>query len=97
MQPDSDRRQAGPPKMKIRVESLPAAVHTGKNSPGSTVMSMEEEGLQPKAPEPKDLEPMSIEQLEDYIAEMKAEIARVEEAIAAKKDIRVGAEALFRK
>ena len=55
-------------------------------------MSMEAEGLQPKAPEPKDLEPMSIEQLEDYIAEMKAEISRVE-----KKDIRVGAEALFRK
>ncbi len=60
-------------------------------------MSMEEEGPQPKAPEPKDLEPMSIEHLEDYIAEMKAEIARVREAIAAKKDIRVGAEALFRK
>ncbi len=60
-------------------------------------MSMEEEGLPPKAPEPKDLEPMSIEHLEDYIAEMKAEIARVEEAIAAKKEIRVGAEALFRK
>ena len=60
-------------------------------------MSMEEEGLQPKAPGPRDLEPMSIEQLEDYIAEMKAEIARVEETIAAKKDIRVGAEALFRK
>ncbi len=97
MQPDSDRRQAGPPKMQIRVESLPAAVHTGKNIPGSTVMSMEEGELQPRAPEPKDLEPMSIKQLEDYIAEMKAEIARVEEAIAAKKDIRVGAEALFRK
>ncbi len=60
-------------------------------------MSMEEGELQPRAPEPKDLEPMSIERLEDYIAEMKAEIARVEEAIAAKKDIRVGAEALFRK
>lgn len=97
MRSDSDWRQAGPPKMKIRVESLPAAVHTGKNSPGSTVMSMEEGELQPRAPEPKDLEPMSIERLEDYIAEMKAEIARVEEAIAAKKDIRVGAEALFRK
>lgn len=97
MRSDSDWRQAGPLKMKIRVESLPAAVHTGKNSPGSTVMSMEEGELQPRAPEPKDLEPMSIERLEDYIAEMKAEIARVEEAIAAKKDIRVGAEALFRK
>lgn len=61
-------------------------------------MSMEEEGLQAKkAPEPKNLEPMSIEHLEDYIAEMKAEIARVEEAIAAKKGFRVGAEALFRK
>ncbi len=60
-------------------------------------MSMEEAELHPKAPASKDLEPMSIEQLEDYIAEMKAEIARVGEAIAAKKDIRVGAEALFRK
>jgi uncharacterized small protein (DUF1192 family) len=65
------------------------------------VMSMEDEELQPKATAPKDLGPMSIEQLEGYlkdcIAEMKAEIARVEEAIAAKKDVRVGAEALFKK
>ena len=58
---------------------------------------MAEEELQPQPPEQKDLEAMSIEELEDYIAGMKAEIGRAEEFIAAKKKLRHGAEAVFRK
>ncbi|MEE9250465.1 MAG: DUF1192 domain-containing protein [Alphaproteobacteria bacterium] len=58
---------------------------------------MEEEELQPQPPKQKDLQAMSIEELENYIAEMKAEISRAEEVIAAKKRVRHGAEAVFRK
>ena len=46
---------------------------------------------------PPDLQPMSIEALEDYIADMEAEIARVREAIAGKQSHRQGAEGLFRR
>lgn len=58
---------------------------------------MEEEELQPQAPKQKDLHAMSIEDLENYIADMKAEINRAEGVIAAKKRFRHGAEAVFRK
>ena len=60
---------------------------------------MDEDELLPrtKKPGPRNLEPLSIEALEDYIAEMEAEIARVREEIAAKGEHRSGAEALFRK
>lgn len=59
---------------------------------------MDEEDLQPQKqkPKPRDLEPMSIEALGDYIAEMEAEIARVRAAIAAKKQHRDGVEGLFK-
>lgn len=44
----------------------------------------------------RDLEPLSIEALEDYIAALKAEIVRAESAIAAKQAARAGAEAFFK-
>jgi len=61
--------------------------------------AMDEEDFLPKAakPAPRDLEPMSVEALHGYIAELEAEIARVRENIAAKEKHRSGAEALFRK
>lgn len=46
---------------------------------------------------PKDLETMSVEALNDYIADLEAEIARARSAIAAKRTVRHGAEALFKK
>ncbi|MEO5376079.1 MAG: DUF1192 domain-containing protein [Alphaproteobacteria bacterium] len=46
---------------------------------------------------PRDLESMSIEALNQYVSDLKAEIARVQAAIAAKRDVRQGADALFRK
>jgi uncharacterized small protein (DUF1192 family) len=48
---------------------------------------MDIEELEPKKqkPQPRNLDVLSIEELNNYIAEMRTEIARVEEKIAAKK------------
>ena len=60
--------------------------------------NMDLDDLEPrdKQPEPKNLDVMSIEALEDYIAEMETEIARVRQAIAAKKEARAGADSVFK-
>ena len=62
-------------------------------------VEMDEDDLMPlrRKPQPKDLNPMSIEELEGYIAGMEAEISRAREAIAAKKAQRGGAESLFKR
>ena len=59
---------------------------------------MDEDDLIPRKvkPEPKNLEPMSIAALEDYIAELEAEIARARAVIAEKGDARNEAESFFR-
>lgn len=44
----------------------------------------------------KNLEVMSLEELDDYIAELKAEIARTEQEIAKKRDHRSSADAIFK-
>ena len=60
---------------------------------------MDEEELEPrrKPTQPRDLTLMGIEELETYIAELEAEIARVREDITAKLGQRRGAEALFKR
>ncbi len=60
---------------------------------------MEEQDLEPRTQrkKPKDLEVMSIDALEDYIAEMEAEIERARAEIAAKKDHRSAAEDVFKR
>ncbi|MAF94816.1 MAG: DUF1192 domain-containing protein [Rhodospirillaceae bacterium] len=62
---------------------------------------MDEDDLQPqhqkKKPPPKNLEEMSIGALEEYIAELEAEIVRVGQTIAGKQDARAGAERFFKK
>lgn len=60
---------------------------------------MDEDDLRPlkQKPQPKDLTPMSIEELEGYIAGLEAEIRRAKEAIVAKKAQRGGAESLFKR
>ena len=60
---------------------------------------MDPEDLEPKTrkPAPKNLEVMSIEALDEYVAELEAEIVRVREMIAVKEKARVGAETLFRR
>ncbi len=46
---------------------------------------------------PKDLGPLSVGELESYIAGLQAEIARAREAIDAKRSHRGGAESLFKR
>ena len=60
---------------------------------------MDQEDLEPrkKAVALKNLDPMAVEDLELYIAELEQEIARVRIAIIGKRKVRAGAEALFRK
>jgi uncharacterized small protein (DUF1192 family) len=60
---------------------------------------MDIEDLEPrkKTATPLNLEPLSIEELTDYIASLEAEIARVQAKIAAKKAHLAGAAELFRK
>jgi uncharacterized small protein (DUF1192 family) len=60
---------------------------------------MEEQDLEPrtKRPKPKDLEVMSVEALNEYIAGLEAEIERARAEIAKKQDSRAAAESVFRK
>ncbi len=60
---------------------------------------MEPQDLEPRhaKPKPKPLDALSVEELEAYIADLEAEIARARAAIAAKQSHRSSAEALFRK
>ena len=60
---------------------------------------MDEEDLQPqpRKPDLKNLEVMSVEALEDYIAELEAEILRVRAEIANKQSAKSTAESVFRK
>ncbi|NKB22456.1 MAG: DUF1192 family protein [Alphaproteobacteria bacterium] len=59
-------------------------------------MDEEEDIVRPKDWSQREIEALSIEQLEDYIAELKAEIARVEADIAAKNSHANAAEAFFK-
>lgn len=56
----------------------------------------EEEQPKPKNIQPKDLDVLGIDALEEYIEELEAEIARVREKIASKKDARGAAESFFK-
>ena len=59
---------------------------------------MDESELEPltKKPKPKDLEVMSIEALNEYIADLEAEIERARAEIDAKHDHRSQAESVFK-
>ncbi len=59
---------------------------------------MDTDDLEPirQKSKPFDLSMMSIEDLEEYIDNLKSEIARVEEAIKKKNSARAGAEAVFK-
>ena len=60
---------------------------------------MEDPELEPRhtRPKPKDLDVMSIEALQEYIASLEAEIERAKAAIATKEGHRSAADAFFRK
>jgi uncharacterized small protein (DUF1192 family) len=59
-------------------------------------MDIEELEPQKKKPQLRNLDVLSIEELNNYIDEMKAEIRRVEEKIAAKKAHLSAAAGLFK-
>ncbi len=63
-------------------------------------MARDDDDTEPRKPagfEPPVLDRLSIAELEAYITVLEAEIARVRADIAAKRDVRAGAEAVFRK
>ncbi|MEE8507250.1 MAG: DUF1192 domain-containing protein [Kiloniellales bacterium] len=61
---------------------------------------MDIEDLEPRKaqaePIPKKLDDMGIDELEEYLAELNAEAARVRAEIEGKKSYMAGAEALFK-
>ncbi|MCF8533523.1 MAG: DUF1192 domain-containing protein [Reyranella sp.] len=62
-------------------------------------MAFETDDLEPlkKKSQPRNLDPMSVEELREYIAALKAEIARVEEKIKAKQSHASAAASFFKK
>jgi len=54
-------------------------------------------GLVMDLDEKRILDPLSVEELQEYIVELEEEITRVRQAIVAKQAVRSGAESLFRK
>ncbi|MGQ0677999.1 MAG: DUF1192 domain-containing protein [Rhodospirillales bacterium] len=60
---------------------------------------MEPEDLEPqkKKPPPKNLEIMGIQELKDYIDDLRAEIARAEATIKSKQSARGAADMFFKK
>jgi uncharacterized small protein (DUF1192 family) len=61
------------------------------------VLDEEEQRPRPSKAAARDLRTLSIADLENYVAELKAEIERVQGEIAKRRDVRGAADALFRK
>lgn len=62
-------------------------------------MAFETDDLEPlkKKSQPRNLDPMSVEELREYITVLKVEIARVEEKIKAKQSHASAAASFFKK
>jgi uncharacterized small protein (DUF1192 family) len=60
---------------------------------------MDADDLDPRhKPAPlRNLDPMSIEELRDYIGELEGEILRAQDAIGRKQAVKAGAEAFFKR
>ncbi len=60
---------------------------------------MDLEDLEPRKtkPQPKNLDPLSVDELQAYIASMEAEIARVKQEIAKKQAHLTAAASFFKK
>jgi uncharacterized small protein (DUF1192 family) len=60
---------------------------------------MDFEDLEPrkKPPKPRDLSSWSVDELNDYIANLQAEIGRAREMIGSKQGHRAAADAFFKK
>ena len=62
-------------------------------------MAFETDDLEPlkKKSQPRNLDPMSVEELREYVDALKAEIVRVEEKIKAKQSHAAAAASFFKK
>jgi len=62
-------------------------------------MAFETDDLEPlkKKSQPRNLDPMSVEELREYVTALKAEIARVEDKIKAKQSHASAAASFFKK
>ncbi len=62
-------------------------------------MALDTDALEPRKPKPglKDLSPLSVGELKDYIAGLEAEIARAQSFIDAKEAHKNAAESFFKK
>ncbi|MBI3513932.1 MAG: DUF1192 domain-containing protein [Proteobacteria bacterium] len=60
-------------------------------------MALEPDEPLTQKPTPKNLETMALAELEAYIGELETEIARARRTIDAKRKIRGGADALFKR
>ena len=62
-------------------------------------MAFDLDDLDPKQkkPQPRNLDAMNIEDLKEYVAVLRAELARVEDKIKAKQSHAVAAASLFKK
>ena len=59
-------------------------------------MDIEELEPRKKKPEPKNLEALGVEELEEYQAELETEVARVKAELEDKKSYLAGAQAFFK-
>jgi uncharacterized small protein (DUF1192 family) len=66
---------------------------------GDPAMAIDEEEFAARAKPPRlrNLDPMSVEDLAEYIADLEAEIERVRAAMESKKNYLQGVETLFKK
>lgn len=60
-------------------------------------MALEPDEPLAQKPQPKNLEVLSLAELETYIGELEVEIGRARKMIETKKSIRGGADALFKR
>jgi len=60
-------------------------------------VALDPDDLPPPKPAPKNLETLSIAELEAYIGELESEITRTRRTIDQKRSIRGGADALFKR
>lgn len=58
---------------------------------------IDDEELERPSPVPPKLETLGVQELQDYIEKLRAEIGRAEAMIKSKQSVRSGAEALFKK
>lgn len=60
-------------------------------------MDWDEPETKKKSLQPKPLDSLGIDELNDYIAQLEAEILRVRQAITAKQAARAGADSFFKR